>query len=163
MNLLIIRIKPNPAGKDRPPYGGPTPEQLAGEWVDFRNDAGQSVALGGVALYHLAYDMHGQSSWARITGFTGTLSAGEIVRVHAGRERDLSVIRPEDRTAADYHIFTGADSYVWNNDRGDSPLLQNETKRETIDRTWYAPHPPEGVVLVRQGDRLASVARAVNW
>ena len=163
MNLLIIRIKPNPAGKDRPPYGGPTPEQLAGEWVDFRNDAGQSMPLGSVALYHLAYDMHGQSSWARITGFTGTLPMLKIVRVHAGRERDLSVIRPEDSAGADYHIFTGDDSYVWNNDRGDSPLLQNETKRETIDRTLYAPHPPEGVVLLRQGDRLAPVARAANW
>ena len=87
----------------------------------------------------------------------------KIVRVHAGRERDLSVIRPEDSAGADYHIFTGDDSYVWNNDRGDSPLLQNETKRETVDRTLYAQHPPEGVVLLRQGDRLAPVARAANW
>ena len=176
MSLLIICIKPNPAGPDwhashaervamMPPRlhspGDPGRRSSSGEWVDFRNDAGQSVALDGVALYHLAYDAHGQSSWAHITGFSGSLPAGKIVRVHAGRKRDVSVIRPEDRAGADYHIFTGEDVYVWNNDKGDSPLLQDETKRETIDKTWYAPHPPEG--LVRQGDQLVAHARAVNW
>ena len=109
--------------------------------MDFRNDAGQSVALDGVALYHLAYDSSGQSSWAHVTGFTGSLPAEKIVRGHAPHARALG-IRPEDRSGADYHIFTGEDAYVWNNDKSNSPLLQDETKRETIDKTWYAPHPP---------------------
>jgi hypothetical protein len=163
MKLLIIRLKPNPVGKDRPPQGGPTPTQLAAEWVDFRNDTGQSVKLNGVALYHLAYALNGQTSWQRITGFTGDLPAGEIVRVHSGRVRDLAVISADDRAGAHYHVFTGDDAYVWNNRQGDAPLLQNETQKQTVDKTWYAANPPEGVVLVRQGDQLAPVARAANW
>lgn len=163
MKLLIIRIKPNPAGKDHPAHGGPTPGQLAGEWVDFRNDTGQDAALNGVALWHLAYAPGRQPEWRRVTTFSGTLPQGKIVRVHAGAKRELSVIGPQDLPGADYHVFTGEDAYVWNNKEGDSPLLQNETKGETIDRTWYTPNPPEGAVLVRQGDQLAAVARAANW
>ncbi len=158
MSLFIIRLKPNPAGKDRPAHGRPTPTQLAAEWVDFRNDAGQPVALGGVALYHLSYAPGRAPQWQRVTGFTGTLPAGQIVRVHAGQVRDLSVIAADDRAGADHHVFTGEDAYVWNNREGDSPLLQNETTRQTIDRSSYAPNPPEGVVLVRQGDQLVPVA-----
>lgn len=45
MELTIVRIKPNPAGKDRPAYSGPTAEQLAAEWVDFRNDSGRDADL----------------------------------------------------------------------------------------------------------------------
>jgi hypothetical protein len=55
MKLTIIRIKPNPAGKDRPPNGGPSPAQLAAEWVECRNDQGQDVSLNGVSLWHLTY------------------------------------------------------------------------------------------------------------
>ena len=51
MRLTIIRIKPNPAGKDRPPHGGPSPSQLAGEWVDFRSDAGKDVPLDHISLW----------------------------------------------------------------------------------------------------------------
>ena len=164
MRLTVIRIKPNPAGKDRPPHGGPTPVQLAGEWVDFRNDTGQDVSLNGVSLWYLAYAPGRQPEYEKITPFSGTLPAWKIVRLHAGRRRELSVIRPEDRLAADYHVFSGDDAYVWNNKQGDAPLLFNDTKRETIDKASYAPNPPEGAVLARQNDRLvAAVARAANW
>jgi hypothetical protein len=34
----------------------------------------------------------------------------------------------------------------------------------TIDKASYDPNPPEGVVLVRVGDKLvAPVSRAANW
>lgn len=163
MTLTIIRIKPNPVGKDRPPHGGPTAAQLAGEWVDFRNDAGQDVSLNNVGLWHLSYAPNRSPEWQRVMTFTGTLAAGKIVRVHAGQKRELSVIRAEDLAGADYHVFTGEDAYVWNNKPGDTPLLFNETAKQTIDKASYAPNPPEGVVLARQGDQLAPVARAVNW
>ena len=36
--------------------------------------------------------------------------------------------------------------------------------KTTIDKASYDPNPPEGVVLVRAGDRLvAPVSRAANW
>lgn len=89
---------------------------------------------------------------------------GKIVRVHSGQNRELSVVRPDDLAGADYHVFTGDDAYVWNNKQGDTPLLFYDVKKETIDSASYDPNPPEGVVLVRQGDKLvATVARAANW
>lgn len=162
--LTVIRLKPNPTGKDRPPQGGPTPTQLAAEWVDFRNDTQQGVPLDNVALYHVAYPATGDPHWQRITGFTGTLQPGKIVRVHAGRVRDMSVISAEDRVGADFHLFSGEDAYVWNNRRGDSARLKNEARNEEIDRASYGPNPPEGVILVRHGEFLiAPAARAASW
>jgi hypothetical protein len=65
---------------------------------------------------------------------------------------------------ADYHVFTGEDEYVWNNRQGDTPLLFNDTTEKTIDKASYDPNPPEGVVLVRAGDKLVTpVSRAANW
>ncbi len=46
MRIMIVRMKPNPAGKDRPARGTPTVTQLAGEWVDIRNDSGQELVRG---------------------------------------------------------------------------------------------------------------------
>ena len=93
MKLTIIRIKPNPAGKDRPPHGGPSPAQLAAEWVDFRNDQGQDVSLNGVSLWHLTYAPGRAPEWAKIQTFSGTLPNGKTVRVHSGQKRDLTVTR----------------------------------------------------------------------
>jgi hypothetical protein len=164
MDLTIIRIKPNPSGKDRPAFGGPSPAQLAAEWVDFRNDSGRTLTLDGVALYHVVYPAGGNPSWSRIVGFQGSLKPSEIVRVHSGRKRELTVIRQEDLAGAHHHVFTGDDAYVWNNRQGDRPRLLNETTNKEIDQTWYAPKPPEGAVLVRVGEQLiVAQNRAVNW
>lgn len=164
MKLLLIRIKPNPAGKDRPPHGSPSAAQLAAEWVDFRNDAGVSVGLDEVGLWHLAYSPNHNPEWRRVMGFTGTLTAGQVVRVHSGLKRDVSVIRHEDLVGADHHVFSGEDAYVWNNKQGDSPLLFDEKARQTIDKASYAPNPPEGMVLVRQGEQLVpAFSRAASW
>ena len=164
MDLAIVRIKPNPVGKDRPGHSRPSAEQLAGEWVDFRNDSGRALSLNNVGLYHVAYPPNAQPYWTRITGFIGVLQPSQIVRVHAGQKRDLSIIRQEDKVGAHHHAFTGEDAYVWNNRQGDRPRLLNESANAEIDQAWYAPNPPEGVVLVRQGDQLVvGQARAVNW
>ena len=145
MRLTIIRIKPNPAGKDRPGHGGPTAAQLAAEWVDFRNDTGHDVALDGVSLWHLTY---APGRDARVGAACRTSPArcrpARSLRVHAGQKRDLSVIRAEDMAGADYHVFTGDDAYVWNNKQGDSPLLYKEAAKATIDKASYAPQPARG-------------------
>jgi len=67
MKLTIIRIKPNPAGKDRPPHGGPSPAQLAAEWIDFRNEQGQDVSLNGVSLWHLTTSAGSRIKTATLT------------------------------------------------------------------------------------------------
>src|ERR1700687_622473 len=160
MTIRITKIKPNPSGKDRPRFGSPPPSQLAAEWVDLCNDSSQPAPLGTVGLYHIAY-APGTATWRRVTTFSGTLPAGAVVRVHAGRARE-GVIAAEDMLGADYHLFTGEDAYVWNNREGDSPMLTDETTNSTIDRAIYAPYPPEGAVLVRQGDRLVPLGLAAS-
>jgi hypothetical protein len=44
------------------------------------------------------------------------------------------------------------DDYVWNNDCGDAPSLWDG--RVWIDRAYYDPHPQEGRILQRSGDKL---------
>ena len=158
MRLTIIRIKPNPAGKDRARHGNATPAQLAGEWVDFRNDTGADVSLDGVTLWHLTYAPGRDREWEQVVGFAFTLPTGQIARVHSGQRRDLSVVRPEDLSGADLHAFTGKDAYVWNNEQGDTPLLFKAATKTTVDRASYDPNPPEGAVLIRQGDKLVPAA-----
>lgn len=115
-----------------------------------------------MALCHVAYTASG-STWSLVQTFKGTIKPSEIVRVHSGRDRGLSVIRPEDRQGAHYHLFTGEDAYVWNNRQGDRPRLRNNATNQEIDQTYYAPNPPEGVVFVRVGDQLVPAqSRALN-
>jgi hypothetical protein len=164
MRLTIIRIKPNPVGKDRVQHGNATPAQLAGEWVDFRNDTGADVSLDGASLWHLTYAPGRVREWEQVASFAFILPAGKIARVHSGQRRDISVVRPEDRAGADLHVFTGKDAYVWNNEQGDTPLLFKAAATTTIDKASYDRNPPEGAILTRQGDKLVpSFARAANW
>jgi hypothetical protein len=152
MALQIIRIKPDPAGKDRNQYGQTGSSQLAAEWVDFRNDGATAVNLAPIELWHRAYH-HGQNpTWEQAMTFSGTLKPGKTVRVHSGSGPD-SVIRDEDRRGADHHVFTQKD-YIWNNKEGDTPALYNRTTQVTIDSASYDPHPPQGEVLVRSGSKL---------
>jgi hypothetical protein len=155
-SLQITKIKPNPVGKDRSSTGVTPASQLAGEWVDFKNTGASAVKLDGVDLYHLAYAAgSAQGRWDKVTGFTGTLPAGQTVRVHSG-SGPLSVIRPEDFAGADHHVFTNRD-YVWNNKQGDSPTLFDSSRNQNIDQASYDPYPPEGQVLVRSGNKLVPV------
>lgn len=163
MNLRITRIKPNPAGKDKTKNGSATASQLAAEWVDIRNEGGVALNLRGVSLWHRAYTSGQSWEWEKVTDFEFSLPAGETVRVHSGRNNSISVINIEDRGGANYHAFTGTDRYVWNNREGDEPLLFVGAKKETIDRATYDPQPPEGIVLVRYGNKLIAAAQAAGW
>jgi hypothetical protein len=152
--LFLTQIKPNPTGKDRSRYGA-TPAQLGAEWVDFKNTGTTGVSLDGVVLYHLAFS-GGTSTWKQVMTFSGTLAPGKIVRVHAGRVRDISVLRQEDIDGADHHLFSGEDQYVWNNAEGDTAALWDSGVKQWIDSASYDPYPPEGVILVRSGDKFIS-------
>lgn len=155
LELYITQAKPNPSGKDRL---GPTvpSQQLAGEWVDFKNSSSRSLSLNNVLLQHIVYRIgHPNGVWETACNFKGNLGAGEIVRVHSGGEIDLSLLNYEDRIGADHHMFTG-NSYIWNNDRTDSPRLvvyQNGVTDE-VDRATYKAYPTEGKILTRLGNQL---------
>ena len=151
MALQIIKAKPNPVGKDK--VGNIIPQlQLAGEWVDFKNVSGVPIDLINVELYHWAYKSP-KAEWEIVLDFSGTLPAGEIVRVHSGGKIPESNLRPEDYQGADHHVFSGK-NYTWNNDKKDYPRLWNKSTKKWIDSTYYEAWPPEGKVLVRRGDKL---------
>ena len=160
--LQTFRLKPNPPGKDRSRYGAEA-RQLSAEWVDLKSVGSLSAALTTLELYHLAYPGGGgQPTWEKVTGLQGSLRAGEVVRIHSGREIPLAVLDAEDAHGADFHIFVGRDLYVWNNAQGDCSGLWNASSKAWVDKTSYDPYPPEGVVLMRAGEKLVPAATA-TW
>ncbi|MDM4018232.1 hypothetical protein [Roseiconus lacunae] len=153
-NLQTVRLKPNPTGKDLTRRGVATAAQLGAEWVDIKNVGRTPVDLTGVTLYHIAYAGATDSGkWEKIMTFTGALGLGKIIRVHAGNG-PLNVLRPIDHQGADFHLFTKRNSYVWNNVRSDCAALWQAGKTQPFDKACYSPNPPEGVILIRSGDRL---------
>jgi hypothetical protein len=163
MALRVSQLKPNPAGKDRGRFGPLSAAQLGAEWVDIKNVGTAPVGLGGIELYHLAYGRPGtQPEWQKVTSFTGSLRVGEVLRVHSGQTRDLSVLHREDLVGADYHGFSGRDAYVWNNAEGDTAGLWEPQSKTWVDKGSYDPHPPEGVVLVRSGSKLVPAGAALR-
>lgn len=153
--LIVTQAKPNPTGKDR--LGPVVPSsQLAGEWVDFKNTGDEVYPLDNIKLHHIAYTaQYPNGVWEEVMGFTGTLGAGEVVRAHSGGKISLDLLSPEDFIGADYHLFTG-NSYVWNNDKSDSPRLVLKQNGQTyeIDKATYSAYPPEGRILRRVGNTL---------
>lgn len=155
--LQTVRMKPNPAGKDRMRYGA-SETQLGAEWADIKNVGAGPVDLEGVRLCHIAYAGDGRSStWQVVMSFRGTLGAGQTMRIHTGKG-PASVLRAEDLQGADFHLFTGHDNYVGNNDRGDCASLWEPGASSPFDKACYDPWPPEGAVLHRVGEKLVSVA-----
>lgn len=122
--------------------------------MDIENYGRTSVDLTGVKLYHIAYsDAYDNGTWEEVIAFKGTLGAGEVIRVHAGRG-PLIVLHPIDQQGATYHFFTMRDAYVWNNNRGDCSALWQAGEKLPLDKACYDANPPEGVILVRSGDKL---------
>src|SRR3989338_12773 len=153
--LNVTQVKPNPSGRDR--LGNYVPfSQLAGEWVDFKNIGDESFSLNSIELQHVAYTPpYPNWVWEKVMGFSGNLGVGRIVRVHSGGEIPLESLSPEDFIGADYHLFTG-NSYVWNNNRSDTPRLVLKQNGQTfeIDKASYSAYPPEGKILKRIGELL---------
>ena len=154
--LRTVRLKPNPSGKDRSRRGGATAAQLGGEWVDIENNGRSPVDLTGVTLYHIAYSGASDNGrWEQVMAFKGTLKVAEVIRVHSG-SGPLTSLHAIDQQGATYHLFTGRDVYIWNNDRGDCSALWQDGDRTPFDRACYDPNPPDGIILVRVGDRLVA-------
>jgi hypothetical protein len=59
------------------------------------------------------------------------------------------------------HVFTNRDNYVWNNDRGDCSALQKDGETDKFDKAWYDAKPPEGVFLIRSGDKFVVPAASL--
>lgn len=72
------------------------------------------------------------------------------------------MLHDEDRQGADFHAFVGRDLYVWNNAEGDCSGLWSPAAQRFIDKACYDPHPPEGAILVRVGDKLVP-SRSHAW
>ncbi len=157
--LQTVRLKPNPTGKDKSKSGQARQAQLGAEWVDVKNVGHTSAPMHGVRLYHIAYpsDKAKPAYWELVVAFAQwELGAGEAVRIHSGARRELSLLDAEDREGVQWHTFTGHDKYIWNNAEGDaSRVTQMDGGREQeSDRADYDPNPPEGVVLIRAGNKL---------
>ena len=148
-SLRIFRLMANPPGKDRNPAGFSPAAQLGSEWVDLKNTGTTPIDLSGTALKHKAYRLDGSFTWKTVHVLNGLLGGGQVIRVHSGRARDVSILSPECLIGAEVHIFSGRDLYVWNNLGGDTAALEYQGKR--IDRATYLPGPPQGVILVRRG------------
>lgn len=162
-NIRVVRLKPNPVGKDRSRHGV-VAVQVAAEWVDLENLGHASASLEGVEVHHLAYPAGGgQARWEKVIGLQGELASGKTVRVHSGREVPVPELRPEDVQGADFHIFAGRDLYAWNNAEGDCAGLWERGTQAWLDKACYDRYPPEGVVLVRQGDKLVPSSGRVGW
>jgi hypothetical protein len=153
MSLQITKAKPNPAGKDRMRNLSPA-IQLAGEWVDIKNNGTTGIKLDNVELYHWAYGVGGVGGeWKKVIGFTGVLGVSEVVRVHSGGPLPLTQMRDEDRIGANHHVFSGK-NYVWNNNQCDFPSLWYTPSNQWLDQTEYDPFPGEGRILNRINKKL---------
>lgn len=142
MTLYITRALPNPAGKDRPPLGGPSNTQLNGEWVEFKNVSAASYDLNGVRLMHYTFNWKcEQTGEDEAMSFSGGLDPGYSVRIHTGSGQAYweGSVR---------HLFAGRGNYAWNNGCGDTTVLR-EPAGSVVDWAHYASNPAEGDELQR--------------
>lgn len=155
-SLQTFRLKPNPAGKDKN-RSGASATQLAAEWVDLKNVSASNINLAGVRVCHVAYKANGTREWEDVQSFSsGLLSPGKVVRIHSGSGPE-SAISQADLAGADFHIFTHK-NYIWNNDKSDCCGLFASGENVPFDTACYDGPPPEGVILVRAGDKLVAPA-----
>jgi hypothetical protein len=146
--LQTVKMKPNPASKDRTRRGA-SETQLGAEWADIKNIGARDVDLSGITLSH------------RVMTFKGTLKPGQVMRVHTGKGPQI-VLRQEDLDGADFHLFSGHDQYVWNNDCGDCASLWEGGSSAHLDKACYDCPPPDGVILHRVGDKLVPATAAAT-
>jgi len=151
--MLITQAKPNPLGKDR--FGNvASANQLAGEWLDIRNDTALGISLSNLELHHIAYSAgYPNGVWEKVFSIDWTLPAWNILRIHSGGRLPIEQMVLIDQNGADYHAFTGI-NYVWNNDRSDTPRLYDRVRQVAVDQVIYNAYPEEGRILIRRGDYL---------
>lgn len=141
--FTITRALPNPMGKDRTPSHQVTNHQLVGEWVEFTNTGGQALNLQGLSLHHYTFNQAcSKTGEDQVTSFSGTLAAGQSIRVHTGAgtgQWEGSV----------FHFYLGKGNFIWNNRCGDTVVLRFGQTQELEDWASYAANPAEGAVLTR--------------
>lgn len=152
-SLTIIQTKPNPLGKDR--FGHlALSSQLAGEWVDIRNDTEQGISLSNIQLHHIAYTAtYPNGIWEEVFSIDWILPALNTLRIHSGGKIAVEQLAPIDQNGADYHTFTGK-NYIWNNDKSDTPRLFDIRRQVVVDQATYSANPLEGKILRRNGSYL---------
>ncbi len=165
MTLQIIQAKPNPAGKygskDQNSSGTPEPRQLYGEWVDVKNIGADSVHFSTIQVRHALFDDQcfatGETELYWTGGSADFLKPDQVVRIHAGRYDDGSLMSSEDREGADWHGFAECDNFILDLMCGDKIIVTWRDSFEHSYNDWacYAPHPPEDVILKRSGNLLA--------
>jgi hypothetical protein len=160
--VSVYRVKLSRAARDRNGSGSPTAEEFGSEWADLRNQGSRATRTAGISLYHLHFPTQGgQAEFRWVANLPDcTLQPGEVLRIHAGQPRPLSLLSAEDRAGAHWHSFTGRDELIWNDAEGDTATLYEAAEKETLDSASFAPNPPKGAVLARDGDRLALLAAA---
>ncbi len=155
----VYRIKLSRAARERTKSGSFSADELGAEWADIRNHGARSTRTAGISLYHLERpDAGGKPEFRWVANLPDcTLQPGEVLRIHAGQPRPLSLLKPEDRAGAHWHSFTGHDELIWNDADGDSATLYEAAEKETLDSASFPANPPRGAALERDGDRLALV------
>lgn len=154
-NLLIIRAKPNPEGKDRDDGIFLLHLKLRQEWIDIKNVGFSNVDLKERCIYHGVYNEAGTLvSREILIHLNGILKPGEILRIHSGPIVPITSLAIDDRIGADYHVYTAHTNYALNNKYGDEIGLWHSEKKVYEDKTFYDPNPRNGAVLIRVGNKL---------
>jgi hypothetical protein len=140
--LLLTRVLPNPAGKDRTPANQVTNQQLNGEWVEFKNVHDKALDLNGLRVAHYTFTDRCQHTGEDSIKTYGdaVLAAGWSIRLHTG------VGSPSIEGTIEHH-YLNRRSFVWNNRCGDTAVLR--WRDNLLDWACYDPQPPEGAVLNR--------------
>ncbi len=161
--LQVFRAKPNPFGKDKTSGGVPKPEQLLGEWVDIKSIGTEGIRISTIELsdhlYHSDCQDTGKSQvYWHDTGTTGTLNAGQIIRVHTGKKSDEALMLDIDKGSVDWRSFANRGNFVLNNACGDVLTItwQDARGNRYSDAASYKPNVPEGAILVRSGQTLVT-------
>lgn len=159
--ILICRAKPNPAGKDRTPLGGPRQEQLLGEWVDLQNTGDASVNLSTLHLSNFEFLSGCVRKENPTIYWDGSadekLAPNQILRVHTGKSLYSASMLNEDRNGVNLHAYAEKGNFVLNNKCGDILGVwwkDRDGKWHNEDTASYDPNPPEGAILRRIGPKL---------
>ncbi len=149
--LYITQALPNPQGKDRPPAGGPSNDQLNGESaVGIQKQFGQTTQPERTGARHRILHRQLSAYWRchRDLFQSGpSCMADQSIRVHTGSGQGYWA-------GGIFHNFLGRSNYVWNNRCGDIASLA--ISGTVIDWALYVGNPTEGKILRRLSDNLLS-------
>jgi hypothetical protein len=90
------------------------------------------------------------------------LEPGQTLRVHTGKASEVLLMKYEDAIGTDVHSYANRGWFVLNNRCGDTiSLWQNVGGAwQWRDAASYDRNPPEGTILIRQGQKLVAMARS---